>query len=91
MYSSESLHSVRCISDAAWTNSFALYDACAIVLMSPWPSMEKPATGLPVFLMPSTMRCVYPGSMPITITAATFGFEPVPIIVRKNKSRSSPN
>ena len=51
----------------------------------------KPVTGLPVFLMPSTMRLVQSSSMPITTTAATFGFDPVPISVRKNRSRSSPN
>jgi hypothetical protein len=43
------------------------------------------------FAMPSTMRLVQPGSMPITTTAATFGLAPVPMMVRKCSSRSSPN
>jgi hypothetical protein len=84
-------HSTRTCSDAWCTNSFALREAAAIVAMSPLPSIQKPATGLPVLAMPSTMRCVQPGSMPITMQAATFGFAPVPIIVRKCRSRSSPN
>ena len=54
-----------------------------MVAMSPWPSMPKPMTGLPVLAMPSTTRLVQPSSMPITTTAATFGLEPVPISVRK--------
>ena len=54
-----------------------------MVAMSPWPSMPNPTTGLPVLAMPSTTRLVQPSSMPITTTAATFGFEPVPISVRK--------
>ena len=37
-----------------------------MVVMSPWPSIENPATGLPVLAMPSTIFCVQPGSMPIT-------------------------
>src|SRR4051812_17550678 len=61
MYSSLSLHSVRCSSVAHCTNSFALYDASAAHLMSPLPSMLNPATGLPVLAMPSTIRCVQPG------------------------------
>ena len=36
--------------------------------------MPKPTTGLPVLAMPSTTRLVQPSSMPITTTAATFGF-----------------
>ena len=51
----------------------------------------KPVTGLPVAAMPSTTRLVQPSSMPMTTTAATFGFDPVPIKVRKCSSRSSPN
>ncbi len=62
-----------------------------MMAMSPWPSMPKPTTGLPVLAMPSTTRLVQPSSMPMTTTAATFGFEPVPISVRKWSSRSSPN
>ena len=34
--------------------------------MSPLPSMPKPVTGLPVFLMPSTTRLVQLSSMPMT-------------------------
>ena len=62
-----------------------------MVAMSPWPSMPKPTTGLPVLAMPSTTRPVQPSSMPMTTTAATFGLEPVPISVRKCRSRSAPN
>ena len=40
--------------------------------------------------IPSTIRSVQVGSIPITIAAATLGFAPVPIIVRKCNSRSSP-
>ena len=47
--------------------------------------------GLPVVAIPSTIRPVQPGSMPITTQAATFGFEPMPMSVRKKSSRSSPN
>src|SRR6478609_7956357 len=53
--------------------------------------MPKPITGLPDFAMPSTTRLVQPSSMPITTTAATFGLLPVPISVRKWRSRSAPN
>ncbi len=53
--------------------------------------MENAATGLPVLAMPSTTRGVQFGSMPMTTTAATLAFAPVPIIVRKCSSRSSPN
>ena len=38
-----------------------------MVLMSPLPSMPKPATGLPVLAMPSTTRLVQPSSMPMTM------------------------
>ena len=62
-----------------------------IVFRSPFCSIEKPATGLPVSAMPSTMRLVQPGSMPMTTQAATLGLAPVPIMVRKCRSRSSPN
>ena len=54
-----------------------------IVAWSPLCSIAKPSTGLPVFAMPSTTRFVHAGSMPITTTAATFGFDPVPMSVRK--------
>ncbi len=46
-----------------------------IVFKSPFCSMEKPVTGLPVSAMPSTMRLVQPGSMPMTMTAATLGLD----------------
>ncbi len=62
-----------------------------MVAMSPCPSIPKPTTGLPVLAMPSTTRLVQLSSMPITTTAATLGLEPVPISVRKNRSRSAPN
>ena len=73
------------------TYSLAFQQAISTVLNSPKRSMLKPATGLPVLAMPSTMRLVQSGSMPITTTAATLGLAPVPIIVRKNSSRSLPN
>jgi hypothetical protein len=70
----------------------ATRDALATVIRSPDPSMPNPVTGLPlVFRMPSTTRLVQPSSMPMTTQAATFGLAPVPIRVRKNVSRSSPN
>src|ERR1700691_4964247 len=75
---SETLHSSRLSSDAHWTNSLALREAAAMVLISPFCSIQKPSTGFPVLRIPSTTRWVQPGSMPITITAATLGFEPVP-------------
>ena len=88
---SEIGHSSRWSSVDHWTNSCALRDASATVERSPWPSMLNPATGFPVSEMPSTTRFVQPGSIPITTTAATFGFRPVPIIVLKKSSRSAPN
>src|SRR5262245_28800230 len=88
---SSMLHSSRVRSDAHCKNSLALCEALAMVAMSPWPSMPYPSTGLPVLAMPSTTRLVHPSSMPITTTAATFGLEPVPIRVRKNRLRSAPN
>ena len=53
--------------------------------------MENEATGLPVSAMPLAIRSVQVGSMPMTTAAATFGLAPVPIMVRKNSSRSAPN
>src|SRR6201991_3807079 len=84
-------HSTRTISEAHCTNSLALREAAATVAMSPLPSIQKPATGLPVEAMPSTTFCVQEGSMPMTTQAATLGLDPVPIMVRKCNSRSSPN
>src|SRR6202020_1870711 len=82
-HTSVSGHSTRTFSDAKCTNSLAWRDAAATVAMSPFPSMEKPATGLPVLAMPSTTFWVHSGSMPMTTQAATLGFAPVPIMVRK--------
>ena len=69
----------------------ALRAAAQMVFRSPFFSMAKPATGLPVLAMPSTISFVHTGSMPMTTTAATFGFEPAPISVAKYSSRSAPN
>ena len=88
---SEMSHSSRCCSVAQCTNSLALRDASAIVVISPFFSMANPATGLPVAAMPSTTFCVQMGSIPMTTHAATLGLDPVPIMVRKCRSRSSPN
>src|SRR5262249_5094355 len=61
-HSSEMSHCSRLSSDAICTYCLATYDAFATVAMSPCPSMPKPVTGLPVFLMPSTTRLVQPSS-----------------------------
>ena len=89
--SSVSPHSSFCCSVAQWTNSLAFQLAWRMVSKSPFCSIEKPSTGLPVLAMPSTITWVHSGSMPITTTAATFGLAPVPMMVRKCRSRSSPN
>src|ERR1700710_594917 len=47
-------HSTRTLSDAKCTSSLALREAAATVAMSPLPSIQNPATGLPVLAMPST-------------------------------------
>src|SRR4051812_14975992 len=62
-----------------------------MVSWSPWPSMPKYATGLPVSAMASATFFAQPSSMQITMTAATFGLHPVPMSVRKCSSRSAPN
>src|SRR5690606_25579370 len=80
---SDIAQSSRWSSDAQCTKSLAAREAAAIVAMSPFCSIEKEATGLPVSAMPSAIFLVQPGSMPITTTAATLGLEPVPIMVRK--------
>ena len=54
-----------------------------MTLMSPCRSMEKLAVGLPVAAIPSAITRVHSGAMPMTTQAATFGFDPVPIMVRK--------
>src|SRR5690606_23050826 len=64
-HSSDRSHSTRCSSVAKWTNSLALREAAAIVAMSPFCSIENPATGLPVLAMPSTTTLVHSGSMPM--------------------------
>ncbi len=84
-------HSTRCRAVAYCTNSLAALEARMMVSWSPWPSMPKPTTGLPVLAMPSTTFLVQPSSMPITTTAATLGLLPAPIRVRKCRSRSGPN
>ena len=81
----------RCFSLAHCTYSRAALLAFMMVSWSPWPSMPKPTTGLPVAAMPSTTFLVQPSSMPITTTAATLGLQPVPMSVRKCRSRSAPN
>jgi hypothetical protein len=81
----------RRFSLAHCTYSRATLDAFMMVSWSPWPSMPKPATGLPVVAMPSTTFCVQLSSMPMTTTAATLGLQPAPISVRKCSSRSAPN
>ena len=83
IHNSETLQGSRCSPDVMCTNSFACRDAAAMVLMSPCCSMEKLAVGLPVAAMPSAISRVQSGSMPMTTQAATFGFDPVPIMVRK--------
>src|SRR6202790_1778765 len=77
MKSSCIVHTSRCFSDAHFTKPCGLRDAAAMVPMSPVPSIEKPATGLPVLAMPSTTCFVHPGSIPMTTHAATLGFDPV--------------
>ena len=84
-------HSSLCFSDAHIENSCAFFETFAIVSISPTPSILKPSTGFPVFAIASTILFVHFGSIPITITAATFGFFPVPIIVLKCNSKSAPN
>src|SRR5271166_1062666 len=81
IHRSEMSHASRGSSDAHCTYSLAFREAAAIVLMSPFCSIQKPVTGLPVLAMPSTTRPVQCGSMPTTMTAATLGFDPVPIRV----------
>ncbi len=81
----------RCFSLAHCTYSRATLLARRMVSWSPWPSMPKPTTGLPVVAMPCTTFCVQPSSMPMTTTAATLGLQPAPIRVRKCSSRSAPN
>src|SRR5215831_19092406 len=76
---SENEHSVRRSSVAHCTNCCALRDAISTVFKSPFPSIEKPATGFPVEAIPSTIFLVQTGSIPITTQAATFGFCPVPM------------
>src|SRR5258707_12155109 len=66
----------RCFSLAHWTNSRALRQALGMVVMLPLPSIAKPATGLPVFSMPSTVRPVQARSSAFTTPAGTVGVGP---------------
>ena len=84
-------HSSLCFSEAHIENSWAFLETFAIVSISPTPSILNPSTGFPVFAIASTILLVHLGSIPITMTAATLGFLPVPIIVLKCNSRSAPN
>src|SRR5215813_8177711 len=54
-------HSTRTFSEAKCTNSLALREAAATVAISPLPSIENPATGLPVAAIPATTFWVQPG------------------------------
>ena len=78
-------------SDAQCTKSLAAREALAMVSMSPCCSIAKLCTGLPVTAIASATLLVHSGSMPITTQAATLGLRPVPMMVRKCRSRSSPN
>ena len=49
-----------------------------VVVISPRPSILNPSTGFPVLAIASTTFFVHLGSIPTTITAATFGFFPIP-------------
>ena len=91
IHKSLSGHSSLCSSLAHCENSLAFLDAFIIDAISPFPSILNPSTGFPVFAISSTTFFVHFGSIPITITAATFGFFPAPIIVLKNNSKSLPN
>ena len=84
-------HSSLCFSEAHITNSCAFFDAFIVVPISPVRSIWNPSTGFPVLAIPSTIFFVHFGSIPMTITAATFGLHPVPIIVLKWSSKSAPN
>src|ERR1700755_937425 len=77
-HSSSIAHSSRSSSEARCRNSLALCEALAMMAMSPWPSMPKPTTGLPVLAMPSTTRPVQPASMPLATTGAQVGLAPLP-------------
>ncbi len=75
--------SSRRSSEAHCTYCLAACAARFTVSRSPCPSMPKKDTGFPVAAMPSATRFAQPSSMPMTTAAATFGFEPAPISVRK--------
>ena len=63
-------HSSRRNSLAQCMYSLAFQLAISTVLISPWRSMLKPVTGLPVLAMPSTTWLVHCGSMPMTTTGS---------------------
>jgi hypothetical protein len=74
------------------TKSLAAQLAARMVSKSPFCSIENSATSAcRSRRMPSAIFLVQPGSMPITTTECTLGLAPVPIMVRKCSSRSSPN
>src|SRR5258708_13324255 len=77
--SSEMSHCSRGRSDAHCRKSFAVREALATVMMSPVPSMPKPSTGLPVFLIPSPTRLFPPPSTPLTTPPPTLVSAPVPL------------
>ena len=86
-----SIEGVGDIDTIAKVSKKAFLETFAIVSISPTPSILNPSTGFPVFAIASTILLVHLGSIPITMTAATLGFLPVPIIVLKCNSRSAPN
>ncbi len=90
-HSSPSSIGSRCSSVANWVNSIALRAAISMVFRSPYRSMLKLATGLPVLAIPLATQSVHFGSMPITTAAATLGLAPAPMRVFMVRSRSSPN
>ena len=59
---------------------------CLGIQLKPFEFLEFGAIAIP-----STIFFVHLGSIPMTITAATFGLHPVPIIVLKWSSKSAPN
>ena len=85
-------HSSRCSSDAHCTNSLAVARGLGDgrrCRRGPRSRSRPPACRS--WRCPRRRAAVQPSSMPITTTAATLGLEPVPISVRKCRSRSSPN
>jgi hypothetical protein len=87
----ETSTSVLCLSLASWTILAALRDAISMALRSPRPSMDIASTGLPVLAIMSAILLDQESSIPTTMAAATFGFEPVPANMWKRSCRSRPN